>query len=833
MNPDLQKPPTPKPLILLFLVLTISTIIAGVFYYNFHKTRLIEDEKRELTAITDLKIRQITQWRFERLADARFMSEGIMLGNSFLGVTDISDSFIPAVLTGRLLQSLSRNFDYSYCTLFDYRGHALATYPPGSSHDTGKIRKIVYIIRKDHKPVIDDFQIKGNRAGHLLDLIIPLATDVEQDTTLKGFLLLEIDPAKVLFPLIASWPVPSKSAESILVTWNGDETIFLSPPRFSRDTAGSARAHKQAGRPGTVMNLRAGQSDMEAIDYRSVPVIAAVRKIPGTQWYLISKIDKSEVISELNSEMSLIITVLVLFIASTGLFLGFLLWFQRVRFYREKYEDELDRLALFRHFDYILKFANDIILLIDTGLKIAEANDRALETYQFNRKEFIGLNIEEIQSPVAKGETGRKLREIKSEGNSTFETIHKRKNGTEFPLEISSRLVDIEGTAYYQIIGRDITDRKNAELSLKESEQRFRKIFEESPFPMVITGKDTVFLRANASFCDMTGFNEPELKQYTLGELTHPEDGGDDPVEMMRLLAGDIPLYQREKRYIKKDGTVILGATTVSILRNNTGEVQYFIGMIEDITEKKKAESDLIAAKLRAEESDRLKTAFLHNVSHEIRTPMNAIIGFSSLLNEPDIGETDRIQYTGIIYQSSGQLLSIINDIVDVANIESGQVKLNLARTDLNFSLKSLSGQYSYSGKQHKIPIHLTTGLPDDEAVVMTDNTKLIQVLSNLINNSIKFTKKGKIEFGYTLRASRLEFFVNDTGIGIPEESIGKIFDRFYQVDRTVSRQFGGTGLGLSICKAYVNLLGGSISVTSSPGKGTSFIFDIPYVKAV
>ncbi len=162
-----------------------------------------------------------------------------------------------------------------------------------------------------------------------------------------------------------------------------------------------------------------------------------------------------------------------------------------------------------------------------------------------------------------------------------------------------------------------------------------------------------------------------------------------------------------------------------------------------DITQKKKAEQELISAKLKAEESDRLKTAFLHNVSHEIRTPMNAIIGFSSLLNEPDLLESDRQQYTEIIFQSSNQLLSIINDIVDVANIESGQVKVNMTRTDLNFSLRNLYEQFSYSGKQYKIPITLSAGLPDEKAVIMTDSTKLIQILSNLINNSVKFTTRG------------------------------------------------------------------------------------------
>ena len=306
----------------------------------------------------------------------------------------------------------------------------------------------------------------------------------------------------------------------------------------------------------------------------------------------------------------------------------------------------------------------------------------------------------------------------------------------------------------------------------------------------------------------------------------------DDPVNLMRLTAGNIPVYHNEKRYLRKDGSVIIGSSTISIIHNMRDEVQYFIGMVEDITLKKMAEEELISAKLKAEESDRLKTAFLHNVSHEIRTPMNAIIGFSSLLNEPGLDQSDRQQYTEIIFQSSNQLLSIINDIVDVANIESGQVKVNIKRTDLNFSLRSLDEQFSFSEKQYKIPITLSAGLPDEKAVIMTDNTKLIQILSNLINNSVKFTPSGQIDFGYTLNGNWLEFFVKDTGIGIPQESLGKIFDRFYQVDRTISKQFGGTGLGLSICKAYVQLLGGNISVLSSSDNGTSFVFTIPYLPA-
>jgi signal transduction histidine kinase len=208
---------------------------------------------------------------------------------------------------------------------------------------------------------------------------------------------------------------------------------------------------------------------------------------------------------------------------------------------------------------------------------------------------------------------------------------------------------------------------------------------------------------------------------------------------------------------------------------------------------------------------------------------MNAIIGFSTLLNEPDVSEEDRHQYTDIIFQSGSQLLSIINDIVDIANVESGQAKLNLTEINLNSMMKSLNEQFRIIAKGNNISINLNAPLTDKDSEVITDNTKLVQILSNLINNAIKFTKNGQIDFGYTLKEKFLEFYVKDSGIGISQEYHSRIFDRFFQVDSAVSRQYSGTGLGLSICKGYVQLLGGTIKVESESGKGTLFKFTIPY----
>jgi PAS domain S-box-containing protein len=959
MNPQLQKPPKSWPLIFLFLIIMVSTAITGSIYYNYQKDNLLTEKIQELSSISDLKIRHITQWRFERLSDGKFLGENIMQAGKLSDVLSNKTPLQPGDIISKILKSLTENYDYKQALLTDRQGKALYSYPGRYAIEGEHLDQVLKEITKEPNVAMTDIQSDKSGSFPHLDLIVPLIDKEINDTLVLGFLILQIDPAKVLYPLLQIWPTPSRTAESLIVRKEGDEIVFMNELRHLKNSPLTLRKPSSEEKLPAAMAFRGIKGTIDGIDYRNVPVVASMKKIPGTQWYMIAKIDRDEVFSILNSQMRLVVMVLVLFIATIGLFLGFILWNQRVLFYRERYEDELNRLALFKHFDYILKFANDIIFLLDNDLKIVEANDRALESYLFNRDEMIGMNLNMIQAPGTLSDLASKIGIVNDRGSATFETSHMRKDGTIFPVEISSRLVNIDESVYYQTIGRDITERKQAEETLLESELRFRKIFEESPFPMVMTGKDFGIIRANGSFCSMTGYSELELKLRTLDSLIHPEDKGNDPVNLMRLIAGDIPVYQSEKRYLRSNGSVIIGSSTISIVRNNRDEAQYFIGMVEDITlrkkaeteleksyslikatlestedgilvvdldgkivqfnkkfagmwmipqeildsendnetlayvveqltdgeaflenvrqlysnpeaissdllefkdgrfferysqaqkindrsvgrvwsfrditQKKKAEQELISAKLKAEESDRLKTAFLHNVSHEIRTPMNAIIGFSSLLNDPALIETERQQYTEIIFQSSNQLLSIINDIVDVANIESGQVKVNITKTDLNVSMQNLFEQFSFSGKQYNIPITLSKGLPDEKALIMTDSTKLIQILSNLINNSIKFTRKGKIEFGYSLKDNFLRFFVKDTGIGIPQESLVKIFDRFYQVDRTISRQFGGTGLGLSICKAYVQLLGGDISVKSAPGEGTIFVFTIPYIPA-
>ncbi|MBU1013754.1 MAG: response regulator [Bacteroidetes bacterium] len=288
-----------------------------------------------------------------------------------------------------------------------------------------------------------------------------------------------------------------------------------------------------------------------------------------------------------------------------------------------------------------------------------------------------------------------------------------------------------------------------------------------------------------------------------------------------------------ELEMFRKDGSTVWTETKASLLFDEKGKPNGVFGVTRDITIRKKALMDLIVAKEKAEESDQLKTAFLNNISHEIRTPMNAIIGFSEFLNDPELSDESRKHFTEVIIKSSNQLLSIVTDIISIATIEAGQEKIHESQVNISNICEIINDQFFTQFQEKNISFQIKNPLINKEILIITDETKLIQVLTNLLSNALKFTKKGHVNFGYEIKDNNLEFFVEDTGIGISPEMAEVIFDRFRQVESNSTREFGGSGLGLTISKAYAYLFGGKIWLKSELGKGSTFYFSIPFKRVI
>ena len=232
-------------------------------------------------------------------------------------------------------------------------------------------------------------------------------------------------------------------------------------------------------------------------------------------------------------------------------------------------------------------------------------------------------------------------------------------------------------------------------------------------------------------------------------------------------------------------------------------------------------------AESKAKESDRLKSAFLQNMSHEIRTPMNGIVGFAGLLKDDDLSISQKEKYLSIITQCSDQLLNVVNDVLDLSLIETGNIEAARNSVSINKILDDYYNTYSATLNEG-ISLKLVKGLSEEDSVIVTDEVKFRQIVNNLLSNAQKFTENGSIEFGYEYKQSQIQFFVKDSGIGIDSKMHDGIFDRFRRAEIETTKTIGGAGLGLAICRGNTNLLGGKIWVDSTPGLGSSFYFTIP-----
>lgn len=362
--------------------------------------------------------------------------------------------------------------------------------------------------------------------------------------------------------------------------------------------------------------------------------------------------------------------------------------------------------------------------------------------------------------------------------------------------------------------------------------RQLSKAIEQSPVHIVICNKENTVEYVNHKFTEVTGYEPSEIIGENLNILIPPHlkvkyyQTFDD-------LSKSNEGWKGESQSLRKDGTVFWEYQYISPLKNDNGETTHFVIIKEDITRRKQMEQELIETRDRALRSDKLKEAFLQNLSHEIRTPLNAIVGFSELLSLDSNQTPEQKEYTSIIMNSSNQLLSIVNDILTVARIQTGQEAVVVKQTYINSLLDNLFKIFKSQTEHKSLELIVAKENEKPEFSIITDETKLTQILSNLINNAIKFTDKGKIEFGYTTKEKQIEFFVNDTGIGIPKDFQEIIFERFRQVESSLNRNFGGTGLGLSISKSFAEMLGGSIRIESVPLQGSQFYLSIPLIEAV
>lgn len=371
----------------------------------------------------------------------------------------------------------------------------------------------------------------------------------------------------------------------------------------------------------------------------------------------------------------------------------------------------------------------------------------------------------------------------------------------------------------------DMTERNRANRQL----QILSSAVDHSPVSVVITDPDGNIQYVNPKFTEITGYSSAEAVNKNSNKIKSvlvPEESYENLINT--ILKGKV--WSGEFRNQKKNGEYYWELASISAVRDAKGIINQIVAIKEDISQRKETEKELIQAKMQAEESDKLKTAFLANMSHEIRTPMNAIVGFSELLKDPNIQEEQKREFYNIITSSCDTLSALIDDIIDIAKIESGQSNINFSECMISEILQELYTLTKEEIRKNNPAVELRLNSQvDKKMMLLTDGFRIKQIFLNLLGNALKFTKTGYVEFGCKMPdEDTIEFFVIDSGIGIPKKMQNLIFDRFRQLDSSTSRTYGGTGLGLTISKNLVELLGGKIWVESKKGKGTSFFFTFP-----
>jgi len=492
---------------------------------------------------------------------------------------------------------------------------------------------------------------------------------------------------------------------------------------------------------------------------------------------------------------------------------------------------------------YIIENTDDILWVMNTDFTFEYVSPSVFSFLGYTVEEHLKQSITDFLTPDSANILLKEFQEgmmhlqkkeyhkLRNIVNREIEFI--RKDKTHGIALITIIMIRDEEYRIKKIRGKttDITNKKRIEKELIQSEAKFRSIFDQSSAGLVIVGLDNRFIRCNAAFSNMLGYAEEELVGKSISDVTYQEDKEAGMCEMKHIIDGVIESAIVQKRYVRKDNSIVWCELKISLVRDENNNPLFFLPIIQDITKRRIAEQELIVAKEKAEDSERLKSAFLANMSHEIRTPMNGILGFTELLKDKTHTAEEQKEYLNIIEKSGERMLNIVNDVINISKLESGLMEISLSKTDINEQMDYIYQFFKPEALRKGIHLLVKNTLPLSKAIIETDKEKVYAILTNLVKNALKFTAEGHIEMGYNRKDKFIEFYVKDTGSGICEDQKKIIFERFIQGSIELTRKYEGAGLGLSISKAYVEMLGGEIWVDSIVGKGSTFYFTIPYNK--
>ena len=464
-------------------------------------------------------------------------------------------------------------------------------------------------------------------------------------------------------------------------------------------------------------------------------------------------------------------------------------------------------------------------------LRFLEVNDAAVARYGYSREQFLELRLPDIRPVEDIPLLTASFRAPRPDFKESGPWRHRLKNGRIIFVQVADHLIEWEGRRAALVVAYDVTERVESETALRATEALFRTAFEDAPFGMCLTAPNGKFLQANAVLCRMLGYSQQELTAGAWQGITHPDDMEISRQATRRIVADPATPLEFEKRYVQKSGAVVWARLKISAVTGGGQEAAHYITHVEDITARKRADEELVKAKEAAEAASRAKSQFLANMSHEIRTPLHGVIGLNDLLLETEL-TPDQREFAETARRSGEALLRLINDILDFSKIEAGKLVIESAAFDLGGVIEDVNEMLAAKAGEKNLALVLDYA-PATPRCFVGDGARVRQIVTNLVNNAVKFTARGRVVIRVTCECrkgtqAQMQVSVADTGIGIPADHLSGLFEQFSQVDNSPTRSYGGTGLGLAISKRLVTLMGGTIGVSSLPGRGSTFWFTLP-----
>ena len=995
-------------LIIVFIIVAVGIISAGYFYYHQYEKEFRLDEERELSSVADLKISEITHIRKEWIEDASLFYKNTV----FSTLVDHYFNNPKDIFTYRQIQTWLSHFkivnQYNNLCLHEANGSERFVLPDSPKIHSSTFKDKFSEAIKSGKITIADFYKNEFNQHIYLNIFVPIH-DPKNIKHVIGVLSLRIDPEEYLYPYIKSWPTHRKTAETILVRREGDDVLYLNEVKLKQKVALSIRISLKNKQVPAVKAALGEMGIVDGIDYRKVPVIASIHKIPNSPWFLITKIDLAEVYEPLRERLWLMIFLITALLFGSGTSVAVVWRNQRAHFYKERFQTaetlrESHELLekVFNNTHIMMAYLDPKFNFIRVNQAYAEADARTPDFYP-GKNHFALFPYEENETLFRKVVETRQtltvfakpfkyaehpergisywdwsLQPVKASDGSVTALVFSLINVTDRMqaqerikklnrvyvllsninqaivrihdinqlfneicriavedgkfrmvwigmINPQTNIVDVvasaglvedylnkitidlneekqfEGPTFQTLrsglstISNDIANDENMipwrdnalklgfrssasfpikvlgtvrgviklysgelefftedeiklldemamdvsfalefiehEAKRKQAEEfllKFRMGIERSGDAVLLTDPDGTIVYVNPAFENIFGYS----KEETIGKTPRILKSGTFNQEYYRnfwdsLLAKKSVIHEIINK--TKDGRLLSFEATVNPIINEQNEIIGFLAIERDITERKCFEKELIEAKEKAEEMNRLKSNFLANMSHELRTPLNGIMGYADILTS-QLEEPEFIEMTQGIYDSGKRLSETLNFILDLSVAETDKAEV-IARDIAVIPLAENSISL-FAKEAAKKNLQFEIIIKDEDIYAHLEEHLLNRIVYNLLDNAIKFTKKGKIsvEIGKEVIAESKWFYlkVKDTGIGIAADKLDLIWDEFRQVSEGLSRSYEGSGLGLTISKRAVELMQGLISVESELGVGSVFTVKFP-----